>query len=192
MSLGRGGAAIQGSLVRGAGCGAARGPGGSAARSAGGSAARSAGGQAARSAGGQAARSAGGWTLLECLVALAVLAIACAAVVPSASSALAAVRLRTAALQVAAAIARSRSGALTEGRTWQLRLTGPAAFEVGALGAPAMREVLPPGAAFDTGASRASVRFSASGVADNATLVLRVGERRQRVVVNQRGRITLD
>ncbi|HZR82087.1 MAG TPA: hypothetical protein VFD92_13405 [Candidatus Binatia bacterium] len=133
-----------------------------------------------------------GWSLLECLVGIGVAAIVAAATVPGLARSLASVRLRTASLAVAAALARGRAGALAEGRTWEFRIVASDAFEVAALGSSAAREKLPAGAEFGPATSGGTVRFTQSGTAENATIALRLAGQETSVVINQRGRVTLD
>jgi len=137
-------------------------------------------------------RRSGGWSLLECLAGLAVVAIVLGAAVPSVSGALAVVRLRSGVVQLGAALERVRAGALAEGRSFELRVVGPDAFELGPVGDWTVRERLPRGVVFAAVTSGGSVRVSRSGVAENATFTVSLGDRERRVTVNQRGRITVD
>jgi type II secretory pathway pseudopilin PulG len=126
-----------------------------------------------------------------------VLAIALASVLVLAASASVAsyreaAELRAATLHLAAALARGRTAALTEGRTWLLRLDGIRRWVLAPLGESAPAEELP-GEAFVAGfTSGGDVRFFPSGLADNATFTLGAGMQRRRVIVNQRGRVTVE
>jgi type II secretory pathway pseudopilin PulG len=133
-----------------------------------------------------------GWSLIECLAGLALTALVLAVAVPSVSSALASVRLRAAAIQVGAALARVRSGALAEGRPFELRVVGEDGLELGAVGGAPARERLPRGVVFAGATSGGAVRVSAAGVAENATFTLAIGGLERRVTLNQRGRITIE
>lgn len=138
------------------------------------------------------ARRSGGWSLLECLAGLAVSAIVLAAAVPSVSGALAVVRLRAGVVQLGAALERVRAGALAEGCSFELRVVGPDAFELGPVDGWTVRERLPRGVVFAAVTSGGSARVSRSGVAENATFTISLGDRERRVTLNQRGRISVD
>src|SRR5262249_6428987 len=130
------------------------------------------------------ARSNPGWSLLECLGGLAVAGGVCVAVAPSVSAALAGVRLRAGAGPVGAALGRVRAGALAEGRAFEFRVAGPAAFAVGPVGASSAHEQLPRGVVFGTVTSGGVIRVSASGVAENATVTLSTAGRERHVILN--------
>lgn len=103
------------------------------------------------------------------------------------------VRLRGAAVQLAAAMVRARAAAIAEGRAWDLRCQGDLAFDLGPIGGDAVRESLPAGIRFASATSGGAVRFSPSGAAENATFLLEdAAATRRKVVVNQRGRITVE
>jgi general secretion pathway protein H len=137
-------------------------------------------------------RSASGWSLVECLAALSVVAITTAAAAPSVSAVLAGTRLRTATVQVAAALERVRAGAAAEGRAWELRVVGPSAFVLGAVDDATAHERLPAGVVFARVNSGGRIRISPTGTAENATIVVALGGRERRVTLNQRGRITVE
>lgn len=137
-------------------------------------------------------RGAPGWSLVELLIGFALLAIVAVAVAPTFSAALGGLHLRAAAVQLGAALVRGRAGALAEGRAWQLRVIDAAAYGLGPAGGEESREALPGGAAFASVTSGGTVRFAPSGTAENATFILTLAGLERRVVVNQRGRITVE
>jgi hypothetical protein len=63
---------------------------------------------------------------------------------------------------------------------------------VAPLGEERPAEPLPAGTFVAAATSGGDVRFSAAGLADNATFTLGAGALRRRVVVNQRGRVTVE
>lgn len=134
-----------------------------------------------------------GFTLLELVAALAVLGALAAAAVLGAGTALAGVRLRAATVQLFSAFVRAREAAMSEGRTWEVRRVSDRVIAVGPAGAAATEETLPGGTRVASATAGGRVRFAVSGTADNATFVLESGTAEQRrVVVNQRGRVTLE
>jgi type II secretory pathway pseudopilin PulG len=132
-----------------------------------------------------------GLTLLETIATLGVVAIVIAAAAPHASGMLAALELRAGAVRVASAIVRGRIAALREGRTWVLETT-PQELRLGPLGVEPVRETLPGRVRIRAATSGGEVRFAPSGTAENATFTLAVDDREERVVLNQRGRVTLE
>lgn len=137
-------------------------------------------------------RASRGASLVEMVVVLALASVLLGAAWPSVASYLEAAELRAATLHFAAALARGRVAALSEGRTWKIRLDGLRGYVLAPAGGDAAAEGLP-GAAFFAGAtSGGDVRFYSSGLADNATFTLGAGAARRRVIVNQRGRITVE
>jgi len=130
--------------------------------------------------------------LVETIVVLALAGLLLGAAWPRAAGYLQDVELRSAALRLAAALARARIAALREGRTWELRLDGDRAVVVAPLGEERPAEPLPAGTYVAHATSGGDVRFSSSGVADNATFTLGAGDLRRRVVVNNRGRVTVE
>jgi len=138
------------------------------------------------------ARAQRGASLVEMVLVIALASVLLGAAWPSVASYREAADLRSAALHLGAALGRGRAAALGEGRTWQLRLDGNRRWILAPLGDEAPPEELP-GAAFVAEAtSGGDVRFFSSGLADNATFTLGAGMQRRRVVVNQRGRVTLE
>lgn len=137
-------------------------------------------------------RARAGFTLLELVAALAVLGATVAAVVLGASAALAGVRLRAASVQLFSAFVRAREAAMAEGRTWEVRRVSERVIAVGPSGATPVEEALPDGTRLASATAGGRVRFAVSGTADNATFVLEGGAEQRRVVVNQRGRVTLE
>lgn len=133
-----------------------------------------------------------GWSLLELIVALATLAIVLGSAAPVASGVLGLVRLRGAAVEFGSALLRARGAALAEGRSWEVKRTAASSFSVGPVGGTAAPETLSGGATFASATSGGAVRFSSSGIGENATFTLTLGGRETRVVVNQRGRVTLE
>ena len=133
-----------------------------------------------------------GASLVETVVVLAVAGILLGAAWPSAADLLDVVALRSAAVRFAAALSRGRIAALTEGRAWRLRLDGITRFVIAPLDGDATPEDLPDRAFFAAATSGGDVRFFASGLVDNATFTLGIGDARRRVIVNQRGRVTVE
>jgi len=139
-------------------------------------------------------RGSRGASLVEMVLVLALGSVLLGAAWPAVAALLDTVELRSATLRFGAAVARGRVAALTEGRTWRLSLAGARDFVLAPLGVVegTTAERLP-GTAFFAGAtSGGDVRFFASGLADNATFTLGAGEARRRVVVNQRGKVTVE
>jgi Tfp pilus assembly protein FimT len=137
-------------------------------------------------------RTSGGASLVETVLVLALASLLLGAAWPSVASYLEVAELRSATLHFAAALARGRMAALSEGRTWDLRLDGIRGYVLSPVGDDATTEQLP-GTTFFAGAtSGGAVRFYSSGLVDNATFTLGAGDSRRRVVVNQRGRVTVE
>jgi Tfp pilus assembly protein FimT len=130
-------------------------------------------------------------TLLETLVVLAVAGVLVGAAVPRAAGVLTEHELRGAAVRVAGAMIRGRAAALRDGRTWVLAAEGRS-ITLGPLGEAGAREGLPGRVAIVAATSGGEVRFSPDGAAENATFTLALDARERRVVVNQRGRVTLE
>lgn len=142
-----------------------------------------------------AARAGGddcGASLVETVVVLALAGVLLGAAWPRAAALLDVVELRSAAVRFAAALSRGRIAALSEGRAWRLRLDGLTRYVVAPLDGDATPERLPERVFFAGATSGGDVRFFSSGLADNATFTLGVGDARRRVVVNQRGRVTVE
>jgi type II secretory pathway pseudopilin PulG len=129
--------------------------------------------------------------LLETIATLGVIAIVIAAAAPHASGVLAALELRAGTVRVAGAMIRGRMAALREGRTWVLA-AAPRELSLGPLGEDPVRERLPGRVRVRSATSGGEVRFAPSGSAENATFTLAVDGREERVVLNQRGRVTLE
>ena len=135
-----------------------------------------------------------GTSLVEMVVALAVAGIVLAAASPRAADLLDTIELRSASVRFAAALARGRAAALSEGRSWRLHLDGISRFVLAPLDddAGVAAEPLPTRVFFASATSGGDVRFFSSGLVDNATFTLGVGDARRRVIVNQRGRVTVE
>lgn len=143
-----------------------------------------------RAAGGRRAasgrRNAGGFTVVELLICLALMGMMAAIAGLEISRLRAEWQLRAAALQVVGELIRARAAAPGVSRGAAVRVEGQAlAVRVGA----GLRRVGLPEGVEATLNSGGEVRFSSSGLAENATFRLhnRAGDRL--VVVNQRGRI---
>jgi prepilin-type N-terminal cleavage/methylation domain-containing protein len=132
-----------------------------------------------------------GFTLLETLVVMAIAAVLATASFPRAAGLLRDLELRGAVVQLGGAIVRGRTAALREGRTWALVAHGRS-FSLGPLGEEGARESLPGRVAISAATSGGEVRFSPTGIAENATFTLALDAVERRVVVNQRGRVTLE
>jgi prepilin-type N-terminal cleavage/methylation domain-containing protein len=134
-----------------------------------------------------------GVSMVETVVVLAIAGIVLAASSPRAADLLDTIELRSASIRFAAALARGRAAALSEGRSWRLRLDGTTRFVLAPLDdVTAAAEPLPPHVFFASATSGGDVRFFSSGMVDNATFTLGVGDARRRVIVNQRGRVTIE
>ncbi|MBY0280359.1 hypothetical protein K2Z84_33925 [Candidatus Binatia bacterium] len=133
-----------------------------------------------------------GTSLVETVLVLAVASILAGAAWPRVADLLDTVELRSACVRFASALARGRVAALTEGRSWRLRLDGSSHFVLAPLDGDASPEALPARVFFAAATSGGDVRFFSSGLADNASFTLGVGDARRRVVVNQRGRVTVE
>jgi prepilin-type N-terminal cleavage/methylation domain-containing protein len=134
-------------------------------------------------------RTSDGFTLLELLVAIGLLASLTAIAAPGFRTLAGEWELRAAAMRVAGTLGRARFGALRGAQSWSVRAAGDA-LHFGPGAAPPLRVSMPAGIVVSAN-SGGEVRFSRAGYAENATFLLvgTTGERR--VVVNQRGRITL-
>jgi Tfp pilus assembly protein FimT len=136
-------------------------------------------------------RRSDGWSTIEVLALLGFAAILAGAAAPSLRGALATLHLRAATLQLAAALTRGRIAAISEGRSWQVRVVSGDAYTIGPTGEAPLQEKLPGGARFASATSGGTVQFSPSGNAENATFTLELTPASGRVVVNQRGRVTV-
>jgi type II secretory pathway pseudopilin PulG len=127
-------------------------------------------------------------------VVLAVVGIVLATASPRVADLLDTIELRSASVRFAAALARGRAAALSDGRAWRLRLDGITRFVLAPLDAETgvAAEPLPGRVFFAAATSGGDVRFFSSGMVDNATFTLGVGDARRRVIVNQRGRVTVE
>lgn len=143
-------------------------------------------------AAGAARRPERGASLVETVLVLAVTGIVAGAAWPHVGALLDVIELRSASVRLAAALARGRTAALAEGRAWRLRVDGLSRFVLAPLDGDAAPETLPGHTFFASTTSGGDVRFFPSGLADNATFTLGAGEARRRVVVNQRGRLTVE
>lgn len=132
-----------------------------------------------------------GVTLLELLVTLAVIGLMAGAAWPRLTAMGAGLELRAGIIRLASAFLRARTAALARGRAWEVRVVDDRTFVVGAVGEDGVRTELPPGVRFVRSTAGGVVRFSPSGGAGNATLVLAAGGLRRSVVVNQRGRVSV-
>lgn len=132
-----------------------------------------------------------GVTLLELLVLLGLFGVLAGAAVPYVSPMVRALEVRAGAIRVASALTRARVAALANGRPWSVRVVGPSTFEIGGEGAPAERTQLPASVRFLAVTSGGEVRFRPNGWAENATFTLGAEGEVRRVVVNQRGKVTV-
>jgi len=137
-------------------------------------------------------RSSRGVGLLEMVLVLALASILLGAAWPSLAGYLDVVELRSATLRFSSALARGRVAALTDGRIWKIRLAGLRDFVLAPDDGDAHAEQLPGTTFFAAATSGGDVRFYPSGLADNATFTLGAGDARRRVIVNQRGRVTIE
>jgi type IV fimbrial biogenesis protein FimT len=133
-----------------------------------------------------------GFTVVEVVCALAIAGIALATVAPRIGAMRAALQLRQACVQLQSAIVRARIGALSEDRSWELRVEGTGGYRVGPVAGPALFEALPAGVFFSRTTSGGTVRFSPLGIAENATFDLTIGASTRQVVVNQRGKVSIE
>ncbi|MEO2167028.1 MAG: GspH/FimT family pseudopilin [bacterium] len=135
------------------------------------------------------ARASDGFTLFELLVAIGLLAILAALAAPGFRTLAGGWQLRAAALRVAGTLTQARAGALRGSESWSVRTAGDALLFGPDLATP-QRVALPAGILVSVN-SGGTVRFSRTGYAENATFRLLGEQGERRVVVNQRGRITL-
>lgn len=136
-----------------------------------------------------------GASLVEIVVVIAVAGVLLGAALPGVAAYLDTAELRSASVHFAAALSRGRVAALTEGRTWRLYLADARRYALGPQDgedAEVAVEHLPGDAFFAGATSGGDVRFFPSGLVDNATFTLGAGDARRRVIVNQRGRVTVE
>lgn len=146
------------------------------------------------SAGGNAAGRDGarGTSVVEMVIVLVVAGVVLGAAWPGVAAWLDTAELRSGCVHFAAAVSRGRVAALTEGRVWRLRLADARRYVVAPADGDAPAERLPGATYFAAATSGGDVRFYPSGLADNATFTLGAGDARRRVVINQRGRVTVE
>lgn len=132
-----------------------------------------------------------GVTLLELLVVLGLFGVFAGAATPYFAAMRSGLEARSSALRVAGALTRARFGALAENHAWRVRVVGPSTLEVGREGAPPAVERLAGRARFLSFTSGGDVRFRPDGWAENATFTVVSGREVRRVVVNQRGRVSV-
>jgi len=132
-----------------------------------------------------------GFTLLELLVLLGLFGVLAGAASVYVSPMVRGLEVRTGAVRVASALTRARVAALADGRPWSVRVVGPSTLEIGEEGAPAQRTELPSRVRFLSVTSGGDVRFRPNGWAENATFTIGSEDEVRRVVVNQRGRISV-
>lgn len=136
-----------------------------------------------------------GASLVEIVVVIAVAGVLLGAALPGVAAYLDTAELRSASVHFAAALSRGRVAALMEGRTWRLYLADARRYALGPQDgedAEVAVEHLPGDAFFAGATSGGDVRFFPSGLVDNATFTLGAGDARRRVIVNQRGRVTVE
>jgi prepilin-type N-terminal cleavage/methylation domain-containing protein len=133
-----------------------------------------------------------GFSLIELVLVLALAGLIVGTAASTVPASLASLQLRAAAVQLGAALSRCRLGAMADGRQWRLSLVGSTSYTAGPADAAPSPERLPGQAFVATATSGGEVRCLPSGLAENATFTLALGTERRRVIVNQRGRVTIE
>ena len=134
-----------------------------------------------------------GFTLIETLACVAIAAVLARTGVMVAASLATALRVATSARTLAQTMRATRARAMAEGRTLEVRFDAAASrwsvrTDDGTLRS---ESPLPHAVRFTSLPARALVRFTATGTADNGTVVLGAAASTARIVVNQRGRVRL-
>ena len=134
-----------------------------------------------------------GFTLIETLACVAVAAVLARTGSLAAVSLTAALRVATSARTLAQTMRATRARAMAEGRPLEVRFDATASrWSIRTDNGTIRREEpLPDTVRFTSLPARALVRFTATGAADNATVVLGAAASSARIVVNQRGRVRL-
>jgi prepilin-type N-terminal cleavage/methylation domain-containing protein len=134
-----------------------------------------------------------GFTLIETLVAVAIAAIAARTTVLATASLAASLRVGASTRTLAQTMRETRARAMAEGESLDVVFDAPTSrWTVRTLDGSIRRaEPLPDPVRFLSLPARAGVRFTATGMADNATIVLGTSRSTGRIIVNQRGRVRL-
>jgi prepilin-type N-terminal cleavage/methylation domain-containing protein len=134
-----------------------------------------------------------GFTLIETLACVAIAAALARTGSLAAVSLATSLRVATSARTLAQTMRATRARAMAEGRPLEVRLDATAGRWSIRSDDGTIRhdEPLPDPVRFTSLPARPSVRFGATGAADNATVVLGAGGSSARIVVNQRGRVRL-
>lgn len=130
-----------------------------------------------------------GASLAELLAVLALVGIATTTTLSGIGAWQAQARLQSAQRQVTQALIRARLSAYTRAADARVVVTAPTALELQRDGRPTQTISLPPDVVVASAPADNDVRFRASGLADNATLVLRntATANEVKIIVNQRG-----
>jgi prepilin-type N-terminal cleavage/methylation domain-containing protein len=134
-----------------------------------------------------------GFTVIEALVAIALLAILAQAGATMMTSLAAAVRVGAATRTLAQTMRETRARAMAEGDALEIVFDATAGRWTlrDATGAIRRVEPLPAPVGFQSVPARARIRFTSTGAAENGTVVLAAGTASASIVVNQRGRVRL-
>jgi prepilin-type N-terminal cleavage/methylation domain-containing protein len=134
-----------------------------------------------------------GFTLIETLVGVAIAAIVARTTVLATASLAASLRLGASTRTLAQTMRESRARAMADGEPLDVVFDAPTSrWIVRTLDGSIRRaEPLPDAVRFVSLPARAAVRFTATGTADNATIVLGTSRATGRIIVNQRGRVRL-
>lgn len=134
-----------------------------------------------------------GLTLLEVVVAAGLAGLLAAVAAPRLASLAHGVRLAGAAHTLAGAFRLARGRAIARNGGIEVRFDAArGVVETRAVsGSPLGTLRLPAGITFAALPARGRIRFAGLGTADNGTVVLAGGTRRRRVIVNQRGRVSI-
>ena len=134
-----------------------------------------------------------GFTLIEAMVGVAIAAIVARTAVLATVSLTAALRVAATTRTLAQAMRETRARAMAEGEPVDVVFDASASrWTVRALdGTIRHLEPLADPVRFVSLPARSSVRFTSTGTADNATIVLGTSNATGRIIVNQRGRVRL-
>ena len=132
-----------------------------------------------------------GFTVLELVAGLAIAATVAGTAALRLPPVVASIRLAAAAHRLAATLRQARGRALARNVRVDVGFdVSRGTWTVRELGGPALEpQALPPGVAFTSVPGAGRVRFTTTGGADNATIVLAAGGTLRRIIVNQRGRV---
>jgi type II secretion system protein H len=134
-----------------------------------------------------------GFTLIETLCSTAIVAVVATGGVLATASLAATLRVATTARTLGQTMRATRARAMAEGTPLEVRFDATAGRWSIHSDDGMTRQIaaIPESVRFASLPARAVVRFTPTGTADNATIVLAAGPSSARIVVNQRGRVRL-